>query len=159
MRLSGHSALQGLSCKPSWWDHNCQWRHIGRDEGGSCFQLVFIIRVSFVVKGLWINHWNIKTLLSNMQTSAPASRNRQRSAICYKRLSQLHFSLHSAYMASRAYHGFNEGDQLRQELVQLTSTSELLRSCAHSTGSQRLSSDSTGQVNNIDLDITQAKLQ
>jgi hypothetical protein len=60
------------------------------------------------MKGLWINYWSIETLLSNVSTSSLPLRDRQRSAIHHKRLSQYCFGLHSAYMASRAYRGYSE---------------------------------------------------
>ena len=60
------------------------------------------------VQGFGISHWSIKTLLPNMSISALPSRDRERSAIHYKRLSQYLFSLHPALMASRAYCGYDE---------------------------------------------------
>lgn len=69
---------------------------------------LFLSSVSFLVKGLWISYWNIKTLLPNLSTSNIPPRGKQRSAIHHKRLSQYCHRLHSAYMASSAYRGFNE---------------------------------------------------
>lgn len=52
------------------------------------------------------------------------------------------------------------GDQLRRELVELILNAELPRSCAQSTGSHRLSSDSrTGEANIICQDVSPEFLQ
>ncbi len=111
------------------------------------------------MKGFWINYWNIKTLLPNMSTSALPPRPRQSSAIHHKRLSQYRYSLHSAHMAS-GVDSMNEffWGQLRQELVNLINSSKLLRNRARSTGSHRLSSDSSRQADDV-IPISRADFQ
>jgi hypothetical protein len=50
------------------------------------------------------------------------------------------------------------GHQLRRELVEFIDKPELLRNRVPSTGSERLSSDSTGPANIVDPDIRPAIL-
>lgn len=71
-------------------------------------QLIFVMRVSFLVIGFWTCYWSIKTLLSDMSTSSLPLNDNRWPETHRKRLSQFRLSMHPTHMASVAYCGFDE---------------------------------------------------
>ena len=71
--------------------------------------IVFVIRSSILVIGLWMSYRSFKVLLPSVWTSpVPLNRRHIIPSIYSQRLPQYCYSVHSTYMASRPLGGFDE---------------------------------------------------
>ena len=141
--------MRALSGEPSCRNYICHQRYIGTDGGQLHFQLIFI--TSLISYG---------RALDKLLECCPTCQQLLLLLGTGKALFVIRGS-HSTvtactlptWLPAHVVDSMNNifGDQLRWELLNLIESSELLWKCAQSTGSQRLSSDSTEQPGNDNL--------